>query len=434
VESVRQALDLLRDLGSPEEMSRLAEAGAAPPRPCGVNSHVHLPPNFSAFASVEQVVDLAAEQGVRVLGVSNYYDFGVYGDFVDRARRAGIFPLFGTEIIALIRPLVRAGVRVNDPGNPGKIYICGKGITRFEDLSDEARRLLGLIRRNDEARMAEMCRRLEGLFAAAGVQTGLDAPAVVERVVRRHGCPREVVTLQERHLAQAFQEVLFDRVGPEGRAALLARLFGVAPKGDANDPLAVQGQIRTHLMKAGKAAFVEETFLDFEQAYRLILELGGIPCYPTLADGVQPVCEYEQPVEKLIENVRGLNVHCAEFIPIRNRPDVLRRYALAMRRAGLVVLAGTEHNTVDLLPIEPTCVQDLPIGEDLREIFWEGACVVAAHQFLALHGRCGFVDEAGRPNAAFDSDAARIGAFARLGAAVIARYFQGAPKTQEAER
>ena len=55
-------------------------------------------------------VDLAAEQGVGVLGVSNYYDYDVYGDFVARARREGIFPLFGLEIIALIDELVRAGV------------------------------------------------------------------------------------------------------------------------------------------------------------------------------------------------------------------------------------------------------------------------------------------------------------------------------------
>jgi hypothetical protein len=45
------------------------------------NAHIHLPPNFSAFETVEQAVDLAAAQGVRVLGVSNYYDYAVYDDF-----------------------------------------------------------------------------------------------------------------------------------------------------------------------------------------------------------------------------------------------------------------------------------------------------------------------------------------------------------------
>ena len=33
-------------------------------------------------------------------------------------------------------------------------------------------------------------------------------------------------------------------------------------------------------MKAGKPAFVTETFLRFDEARELILALGGIPCYP----------------------------------------------------------------------------------------------------------------------------------------------------------
>ena len=59
----------------------------------------------------------------------------------------------------------------------------------------------------------------------------------------------------------------------------------------------------------------------------------------------------------------------------------------AMRAAGLVVTAGTEHNTLDLLPIEPACLKAAPVPDEVKEIFWEGACVVAAHQFLTLHRR-----------------------------------------------
>ena len=112
-----------------------ATVRASPPR---VNTHIHLPPNFSAFDSVEQAVTLAADEHIGVLGVSNYYDYDVYGEFVDLARRRGIFPLFGLEIISMQADLRDAGVRVNDPGNPGKTYLCGKGITRFDAMSPEA--------------------------------------------------------------------------------------------------------------------------------------------------------------------------------------------------------------------------------------------------------------------------------------------------------
>lgn len=422
--SAKEALDALCGLGSPAELAALAAAGLAPATRPAVNSHIHLPPNFSAFESVEQAVALAADQGVGVLGASNYYDYEVYGEFADRARRRGIFPLFGLEIIALIDELVRGGVLINDPSNPGRMYICGKGITGFADMTGRAAELIATIRGNDTARMAEMAGKVESIFAAGGVATGLDAAAVIDMVVRRHGSPRKAVTLQERHLAQGFQEALFDAVAAGGRIAKLGEILGVQSAAGEDDAVKIQGEIRSHLMKAGKPAFVAETFLSFEQAYELIGELGGIPCYPTLADGTSPVCAYEDPVEKLIDSLKDNNIHMAEFVPIRNAPDVLSRWAKAMRAAGLVVVGGTEHNTLDLLPIEPTCRDGAAVPEDVKDIFWEGACVTAAHQFLVACGRCGYMDRRGEKNPDFANDASRIDSLAALGAAVIQRYYE----------
>src|SRR6185436_12289843 len=107
----------------------------------------------------------------------------------------GILPLFGLEIIALLEDLASAGVKINDPGNPGKMYICGKGITRFAAMSPEAAELLNVIRRKDSERMARMTTRLAEVFAAAGLDTGLDEEAVKARVVRRHDVPLETVYL-----------------------------------------------------------------------------------------------------------------------------------------------------------------------------------------------------------------------------------------------
>lgn len=382
------------------------------------NAHIHLPPNFSAFDTVEQAVRLAAEQGLSALGTSNYYDYRVYREFADRARDAGIYPLFGIEIIALDEGLRQAGVKVNDPGNPGKYYVCGKGLGRIDPMSNEAVALLGTIRQNDTVRMSRMTVRLAEVFAAAGLDLGLDEAAVKAGVVRRHGCDPDTVFLQERHLAQAFQEALFARVPAENRPEALARLFGT-PSRRPDDALQVQAEIRSHMMKAGKSAFIEETFVPFEHAYRLVLALGGIPCYATLADGADPICEYETPVAALIDDLARRKISITELIPIRNRPEVLRRYVLAFREAGLPVTAGTEHNTPDLIPMEPTCLGGEPVPEELREIFWEGACVVAAHQHRVSHGEPGFVDAEGTPNPDWPSSEARIRAFAAKGAALI---------------
>jgi hypothetical protein len=63
------------------------------------------------------------------------------------------------------------------------------------------------------------------------------------------------------------------------------------------------------------------------------------------------------------------------------------------------------------------------VPEPVKEIFWEGACVVAAHEFLTANGHRGYVDEAGKLQAGFASSNARITAFAKIGSEVMASYW-----------
>ena len=166
-------LDRLRGLALPEDLAEVVSGSAHPPLKWRANAHIHLPPNFSAFESVEQAVGLAAAQGVTVLGANNYYDFEVYAAFAAAGRRHGVFPIFGLEIISLIEDLQREGILVNDPGNPGRMYICGKGIVRFAPMTPVAASLMAEIRHNDSVRMRLMVERLQEIFTAGGLRTGL---------------------------------------------------------------------------------------------------------------------------------------------------------------------------------------------------------------------------------------------------------------------
>lgn len=383
------------------------------------NAHLHLPPNFSAFDTVKQCVELAAAEKIRILGASNYYDYRVYEEFAALCQAKGIFPLFGIEIIALLDELMQAGIKLNDPGNPGKMYLCGKGITEFTQMTPEAERLLAVIRGNDSERMEAMTAKLAGVFVQAGLETGLNADAIKRQIVARHGSPLETVYLQERHIAQAFQEAVWMQIAPAERAAFLTRLFSAAPKSAPEDAAGLQNEIRSYLMKSGKPAFVPETFVGFDHAYRLVLALGGIPCYPVLADGASPICAYEAHPEELIAATRERMIHAVEFIPVRNTPEVLTHYVTAFRQAGFVVTAGTEHNTRDLLPITPTCLGGEQIPAEIDAIFREGACVVAAHQHRRQQGEWGFVDSNGMPNPHYSDADSRIAAFANRGAELL---------------
>ena len=199
-------------------------------------------------------------------------------------------------------------------------------------------------------------------------------------------------------MAMAFQEAVFLAAAPERRRDLLARVLGKPFGGSLDDPIGVQDGIRTGLMKAGGPAFVPESPVSFRDAIRVILGLGGIPCYPTLADGASPICPWEEPPAELAERLQASGIFVAELIPGRNRPEVVDAYVSAFRESGIIVMAGTEHNTRARIPLEPRCVDGTLPSPAARAAFWEATCVVAAHQHLRAAGEPGYVDGEGRLN------------------------------------
>ena len=358
-----------------------------------VNTHVHVPPNFSAFTSPEDVVSSARAEGARAIGISNFYDQQVYGRFAELCRAAGIVPLFGLEFITLVPDLEAAGIRVNDPANPGRMYVCGKGIDPFREKSPEAAATAAEIREGNDSRAAEMVRRLDVHLRAAGLGTPLTAQAIAADVAARGGVPVEWVSLQERHIARAVEEAV--SALPEGdRPALLEKAYGAPAKASLDDAVGMQGEVRSKLLKAGTAGFAPEVPLSFETAYAYVLAMGGIPCYPTLADGVDPVCPFEEPPAALAARLVERGIHLAELIPIRNKSAVVDAYVEAFVTAGIEVVAGTEHNTADRIPFDPACT-DGAMSPAARAAFWRGTCIVAAHQARIVAGLPGYVDAAG---------------------------------------
>ncbi|MDH7598228.1 MAG: hypothetical protein QHH07_01165 [Sedimentisphaerales bacterium] len=415
-----------------DPISLLRSIGPVDRLPCGdlsrpiqgmaVNTHVHLAPNFSAFASVKQALDLARQQGVLVLGAGNYYDYTIYKTFAQAAVEDGVFPLFCTEIIAMQPNLRDAGIRVNDPANPGKTYVCGKGITRFDQMTQKASQILGLIRANDASRMAKMVDALTAFFDAHGLKTGLDPDTIIEMISERYSCPQQTVVLQERHVALAFQVRIFELLPPGKRARVLSPVLGIQDQ-RLEEPLFVQDQIRTRLMKVGRPCFVPEAYVGLDQARQLIWELGGIDCYPVVADMVPGGCEFEVPAVQLAERLWQMGFRMVEFISVRNSPEALKEYVITLRRQGLAVANGTEHNTTELIPLRPTCKagKDLPAG--VESIFWEGACVIAGHQYLVANGKQGFIDGQADTPADLKDAQERIRYLAGIGREVISRFF-----------
>ena len=428
------------------------------------NTHVHVPPNFSAFATPGEAVEAARAEKVRVLGVSNFYDQQVYSMIRDLAEGCGVLPEYGLEFITFVPDLEARAIRINDPANPGRMYLTGKGIDPFRPPTPRAAETARRIRDGNDSRARLMVEKVSACFASAGFDAGVDADGIIAQVAARAQVPAQWVSLQERHIAKAFQEGL-DRVPPGQRIDILTRVYGSAseeggdpafgrmtngdgrmtngdggmargsggmmyrgggmargsggmmyrgggmargnsgvthgsggmaapPRADPGDPAAVQAEIRSRLLKAGAPGFVPEVPLSFEDAYSSILDMGGIPCYPILADGCDPMCPFETSPHALAEELLGRGIHAAELIPNRNHRDVVDEYVRVLVGAGLIVMAGTEHNTADRIPLDPTCV-DGPPSSAARRAFFEATCVVVAHAERARHGRTGYVDSAG---------------------------------------
>jgi hypothetical protein len=306
-------------------------------------------------------------------------------------------------------------VKINDPANPGRAYICGKGIPAPTSPSPEVQAFMASAKASNEARTARMVELIGALFADAGLDLGVSYASIAADVAARAEVPTDWVVLQERHVALGFQTALFERLRAERRAAVLARVYGRAPTAPVDDAGATQGELRARLMKAGCSCFVEETPIAFSEGLRFVHALEAIPVYPTLADGVLPICGFEDPVSALIERIGGYGIHGAELIPVRNRPEVVEEYVNAFREAGLFVLVGTEHNTQERIPVAPTCLGGVPLSDEVERITWEGTCIVAAHQHRRQKGKTGYVDAEGRLDPTFPDAETRLRWYAALG-------------------
>jgi hypothetical protein len=161
------------------------------------------------------------------------------------------------------------------------------------------------------------------------------------------------------------------------------------------DSSTLENEIRACLLKSGGAAFVEEdnnSFLELKKIKKIIMKAGGIPCYPVLLDdNAGNITEFESDPERLHHSLNSIGVECIELIPGRNDINRLREFVHFFDKLGYIITFGTEHNTPAMLPLTVTARENVPLDDDLKKIAWNGACVIAAHQYLRAEGRQGYV-------------------------------------------
>jgi hypothetical protein len=378
-----------------------------------INAHIHTPHSFSAFTSIEQAFNLAKNEGVEVLGINDFYTTDGYAEFAELARKNKIFPLFNIEFMSLQNDLQEAGIRVNDPNNPGRTYFSGKGLRQSAEMSETSAKKIKALQEESNRQTFEMVDKLNTFFAENKIDIQFDAADVQKRLAKN--------LFRERHIAQAIRIAVFEKEKSEaGRKNLLQKIFsGKEVKSSVNDEAGLENEIRGNLLKAGGAAFVPEdpkAFLSLEEVKEVIIDAGGIPCYPVLLDDPNGNCtDYEADKEKLLQELISKDVYSVELIPGRNDCKILKDFVKYFYDNNFIITFGTEHNTPKLDPMKITCRSGVELDDELKQINYEGAAVIAAHQYLIANGQEGYLR----------GQKAKIGEiinFIELGKAVIGKY------------
>ncbi|MBB3186944.1 hypothetical protein [Microbacter margulisiae] len=376
--------------------------------PLKVNAHLHTPYSFSAFKDINDALDRAVAEGVQVVGINDFYMTAGYKDWAEGCTSRGLFPLFNIEFISLNEEDQKAGLRVNDPGNPGRTYLSGKGLSYPFKLDDPYASFLAGVVAESNAQVKAMYHKVNEILAATKAGFTLNFEWIETELTNG--------LIRERHLAKALRMKAYENCGNNDVAIkeLLHKLFGGRElKSSVSDHAGVENEIRANLLKAGGAAFVPEdpkAFLPMQTVCEIILAGGGIPTYPFLADDAKGgYTDFEKDLERVAQQLTGRGFHSVEFITTRNDVHLLEKYASYLHDQGFVVTLGSEHNTPAMEPLELFARNSAPLTERLLQINYEGACVVAAHQHLVAQGLSGYVDIQGNADRSKREDFVKLG-------------------------
>lgn len=377
-----------------------------------VNAHLHTPFSFSAFTELNQALDMAVEEGVKVVGINDFYTTAGYSAWATGCKQRSLYPLFNIEFISLNEADQKAGLRVNDPGNPGRTYLSGKGLSYPFQLAEPFATQLADVSAEANAQVEAMCGKVNEILTANDAGFVLDFEWIKNNLTKG--------SIRERHLAKAIRLKGYEACGNDETKIneLFGKLFaGKELKSGINDIAGVENEIRSNLLKAGGGAFVPEdpkTFLPMQTVCDIIVAAGGIPTYPFLADDAKGgYTDFECDLERVAKQLTERGFHSVEFITTRNGVGLLEKYAGYLQDQGFVVTFGSEHNTPAMEPIELFARNHTPLTDRLLQINYEGVCVVAAHQYLVAQGLRGYVDTNGH------ADRSKRAEFIKLGDELI---------------
>jgi hypothetical protein len=359
-------------------LATLRQLKAAHPRPApkGTNTHVHTNYSFSCFRSPAEAAWLAYVNGVEIFGINDHYTVDGHPEFRTSCAALNLPATFSIESVAMEREAEQQGLLLNDPGNPGRIYLCGKGVTKATD--PQATAMLASLRSHQEDRNKAMVHLVAQRFSRIFEEAGPTWDDIVGQT--------PLGNTTERHIARA----IYNHLQEGNYSERYAQFVG----GEASeDPAKDQNAIRSALLKAGKPCYVSEApeaYPALSALRKLYLQLGAIPTYPVLGN---PLTVGEEDLNAHCDRLAAWGIFALELIPSRNTDDRVQAVLEEAARRNWPVFDGTEHNTPVMEPLLTTWGSD----PRFRDQFRNGALVLLGHQALWAQGEAGYLDAEGKP-------------------------------------
>ncbi|MBN2323147.1 MAG: hypothetical protein JXQ30_05380 [Spirochaetes bacterium] len=368
-------------------LASLVEKSRKKEKRVGINLHVHTNESYSVFRSPTEAVWYAFTNGVGYFGINDHYTIAGHAEFGKACRIAGIRAVFSIEAIAMDHEAAADGRRYNDPNNPGRCYLIGKGVTRDLVTGERYDTILSRMKNAIQRRNRKIIELLNRHAAGKGYPVDLcyeDVSALT---------PRGNAT--ERHVVQAYCEKLDSLAGGKrNRLDIYRGAVGEAvSEATLSDPADLLNTVRAELVKAGKPCYVEEdpeAFASMEDLIGIYKEYGAVPTYPFMG---HPVTEEEKDLDRLFRKVTGYRMYAFDLVEFRTSLETASTIISYAENKGFPVFVGTEHNTKRLDPMVGEIARD-PL---LRGYLKKSANFVLGHQILTRVLDYGYLTESGTP-------------------------------------
>ena len=354
----------------------------------GINLHVHTNESFSVFRSPTEAVWYAYQEGVEYFGINDHYTTAGHEEFRLACEIARIKAIFSIEAKAMDSDALERGIRINDPINPGRVYLIGKGLTRRLKPGGKSYTLFRSVREAIQKRNEKIVERLNSHAAEKGYSLNLSYADVLSLAPRRNAT--------ERHAIQAFCERADSLVNSLDERKQIYRSLLNADIDDETlqTTWGLQAIARAKLIRSGMPCFVEEDSGAFPTVEGLIDIYRGYGAVPTYSIMANPLTKGEEDIEALTKKVKKLGLYAFDMFDFRGTDDERVREIMEVADDyGYPVFIGSENNTKQRSPLTGKIAQ----SPAYYGYFRKSADFLLGHQLLSELCAFGYVDSEGKP-------------------------------------